>query len=215
MGNKKKTQSDKVSVHRATSESEISVTLDHAPRGDIKGGIQTPLHFFNHMLETLAWRACMNLKVNVKLSDYKLTHVLCEDTGIAVGEAFCEILEKIFQEGVNGAGVGIACIDEALARCVASFEGRAQIHLSAEAAVAVEHVEDMQTADLVGFLEGFTQGARATLHIDLLKGSNPHHVWEGIFRAFGEALRIALAPCPWRAGTTPGVKGQVKLVKES
>ena len=30
-----------------------------------------------------------------------------------------------------------------------------------------ELVEDMQQADLVSFLEGFVQGARATLHIDL------------------------------------------------
>jgi len=210
---KKKNPAEKITITRETRESEIRVVLDREARGDIKGGIQTPLHFFNHMMETLAWRSCMNLKVSAKLSDYKLTHVLCEDTGIAVGEAFSEILEKIYAEGVNGAGTGAACIDEALARCMVSFEGRAQIHLMAEAAQSVEHVEDMQTADLVGFLEGFAQGSKATVHIDLLKGSNPHHVWESIFRALGEALRTAFAPCPWRAGTTPGVKGQVKLKK--
>ena len=72
----------------------------------------------------------------------------------------------------------------------------------------------MQRADLVTFFEGFVQGAKCTLHIDLLKGYNPHHIWESIFRSFGEALKITFSECAWRKGTTPGVKGTVTLEKE-
>ncbi|MFH1538544.1 MAG: hypothetical protein ABIH66_06270 [bacterium] len=204
-----------VTVKRSSKESEVSVKADLSKsRGDLKKGIKTPLQFFNHMLETIAWRSCINIGVSLKLSDYRLTHVICEDTGIVLGEALRELLGKEMKKGVNGSGCAYACIDEALARCAVSFEDRAQIHVSENLTSGPELVEDMQAADLVGFLEGVSQGSRATLHVDLVRGVNPHHVWESVFRAFGEALREAFAPCPFRKGTTPGVKGVVRMEKE-
>lgn len=213
---KKTTGAEKpVTVKRKTKESEVSVGVARPKSaGDVKKGIKTPLQFFNHMLETVAWRSCINIGVSLKLSDYRLTHVICEDTGIVLGEALRGLLEKEMKRGVNGSGCAYACIDEALARCAVSFEDRAQIHVSKNLTSGPELVEDMQTADLVGFLEGVSQGARATLHVDLIRGVNPHHVWESVFRALGEALREAFAPCPFRKGATPGVKGVVRMEKE-
>jgi len=40
-----------------------------------------------------------------------------------------------------------------------------------------------------------------------LKGGDPHHTWESVFRALGEALRRAFEPSPCRKGATPGLKG--------
>ena len=208
-------QNKKVTIKRRTEESDIVFSLWLGERKkDYKKDISTPLQFFNHMLETVSWRACVNLAVNVDLPDFKLTHVICEDVGLCAGEAFAELLARECAAGVNGAGEALSCIDEALARCMLSFEGRTLLVIDKKLTGARELVEDMQSADLVAFLEGFTQGARLTLHIDLLRGSNPHHVWEAVFRALGEALRAALSPCPWRKGTTPGVKGNVTLDKE-
>ena len=204
-----------VTIKRKTSESEITFKLSRGARKkDYKKGIRTPLQFFNHMLETISWRACLNLAVDVALDDFKLTHVICEDVGLCAGEAFLMLFERECAGGVNGSGAAYSCIDEALARTAISFEGRALLTLSDNLTSGSELVEDMQTADLVSFLEGFTQGARATLHIDLIRGVNPHHVWEAVFRSLGESLRIAFAPCPWREGTTPGVKGNVVLEKD-
>ena len=204
-----------VTIKRRTAESDITFRLDSGPRKeDYKKHIRTSLQFFNHMLETICWRACMNLAVDVKLDDFRLTHVICEDVGLCAGEAFAELFSREAAAGVNGQGVAYSGIDEALARVVVSFEGRTLYLIDDKLLNARSLVEDMQSADLVAFLEGFTQGARATLHVDLLRGSNPHHVWEAVFRALGEALRVAFAPCPWRQGTTPGVKGNVVLEKE-
>jgi imidazoleglycerol-phosphate dehydratase len=209
------TKSQIVTIKRKTAESNITFRLDNGPRKkDYKKDIRTPLQFFNHMLETISWRACLNLAVDVKLDDFKLTHVICEDVGLCAGEAFGELFGRETAAGVNGQGAALSCIDEAVARALVSFEGRSLYVIDEKLLNARELVEDMQSADLVAFLEGFTQGGRATLHIDLLRGSNPHHVWEAVFRALGEALRIAFAPCPWRKGTTPGVKGNVVLEKE-
>lgn len=210
-----KKNSEKVTVKRKTAESAITLKLWTGKLDkDYKKEIRTPLQFFNHMLEHLSWRACMNLSVAVELSDFNLTHVICEDVGICCGEAFAGLFDKQVAEGINGSGSAVAGIDEALARCAISFEERTLLVLDEKLSNSRELVEDMQSADLVAFLEGFAQGARCTLHIDLLRGSNPHHIWEAVFRSLGEALRASFSPCPWRKGTTPGVKGRVELSRE-
>jgi imidazoleglycerol-phosphate dehydratase len=57
---------------------------------------------------------------------------------------------------------------------------------------------------------GFAQGARCTLHLNINKGSNGHHIWEALFRAFGEALFHALELREWRKGITSGVAGAIQ-----
>ena len=59
----------------------------------------------------------------------------------------------------------------------------------------------------IQFFDGFAQGARATVHIRSFAGMDPHHSWEAIFRAFGEALKEAFSPNPLRKGSCAGVKG--------
>jgi imidazoleglycerol-phosphate dehydratase len=67
----------------------------------------------------------------------------------------------------------------------------------------------MLSEDLETFLEGFVQGARCTLHIDLKKGVNGHHIWEAIFRAFGIALGRAITLDEKRKDMTAGVAGNI------
>jgi imidazoleglycerol phosphate dehydratase HisB len=50
---------------------------------------------------------------------------------------------------------------------------------------------------------------RATIHIELLRGNDPHHLWESVFRSFGESLRQALTKNEWRKGSVAGVKKTV------
>ena len=47
------------------------------------------------------------------------------------------------------------------------------------------------------------------MHIDNLKGYNAHHQAETIFKAFGRALRMALAEDPRMAGMMPSTKGSL------
>ena len=56
-------------------------------------------------------------------------------------------------------------------------------------------------------VERVTGAGRVTVHVRIDQADDPHHAWEAAFRAFGKALRAALAPNPWRAGLTAGVKG--------
>jgi imidazoleglycerol-phosphate dehydratase len=73
-----------------------------------------------------------------------------------------------------------------------------------------ERVEDMLSADLQAFFEGFAQGSRGSVHVYVHRGSDPHHMWEAAFRAFGWGLRHSLMPDSRMAGRTAGVKGTVE-----
>jgi imidazoleglycerol-phosphate dehydratase len=59
------------------------------------------------------------------------------------------------------------------------------------------------------FFQGFSNHAGVTLHIDNLQGDNAHHQCETVFKAFGRALRMALAIDPRAAGAIPSTKGSL------
>ena len=207
---------DTVEVKRETAESKVLVRLDLGARSPgLKEKIALPAQFLNHMIETLAWRACMNIEVDVEIGEYHLSHVVAEDVGLTFGEALLGLVTRNIPEGINGSGYAISGLDEALARAFVSFEDRALLCFSSGSVEIPERVEDMPSYDLQAFLGGVAQGARTTLNIDLLKGEDPHHCWESIFRALGEAIRVSLSPCEWRRGTTPGVKGEVSVEKRA
>jgi imidazoleglycerol-phosphate dehydratase len=59
------------------------------------------------------------------------------------------------------------------------------------------------------FFQGFVNHAGATLHIDNLRGENTHHQVETVFKAFGRALRTAVAPDARALDSTPSTKGSL------
>ncbi len=203
--------SDTITAVRKTTESEMTVKLDFSPvRPDYREKIDTTITFLNHMIEHIVWRGGFNAEVNVKLDRFVLTHVICEDLGIAFGKAVAEYIRRMKDEGVTGFGDAVGIIDEAKAETAVSFESRAYFDLDYHGCVPAERVEGMDSEDLETFLEGFAQGAQCTLHVDLLKGRNGHHIWEAIYRSFGSALNRALYKDPARRGMTSGVAGSIQ-----
>ncbi len=192
-------------VRRETREAVVGVGLQLGERGEPR--LATTLAFFDHMLEMICWHAGITLEVEFEVKTFRLTHVVCEDIGLALGAAVQQALRDRIPAGVESVGEAHGLMDEALSFAMISFEGRSRCDVSRKGAATNEHVEDMLAADLVAFFEGFAQGARATIRLDVLEADDPHHAWEAAFRAFARALRFSLAPNPWRAGLTAGVKG--------
>lgn len=200
---------------RKTAESEVIVKVDFGPRyANPKKGLQTSMPFLNHMLEHVIWRGEFNLEVTVELQDFDLKHVICEDIGITFGRALKEHVESKINEGLKGYGSAVSTIDEALAEAVVSFENRAYLDFNAKNITIPAWTEGTNSEDLQTFFEGFVQGACCTLHLNILKGENGHHLWEATFRAFGEALFRALELSPWRRGMTAGVAGVIEMQVE-
>ena len=59
------------------------------------------------------------------------------------------------------------------------------------------------------FFQGFVNHAMVTMHIDMIRGNNAHHIIETVFKAFGRALRVAVEPDPRMAGIMPSTKGSL------
>ncbi|MFZ5943979.1 MAG: imidazoleglycerol-phosphate dehydratase [Bacillota bacterium] len=202
----------KVKVERQTLESKITVTIDDGPRNPLgKKEINTPLVFFNHMIEHIAWRGELNISLQVEMDHFLLNHLVSEDVGITLGRAFKEMVDKKLATGAKGYGFALATIDEALAQVVISFESRSYLDLNFNGIAVPESTEGIHSEDLVAFLEGFVQGAQCTLHIDLLKAraNHGHHQWESIFRGLGMAMREAIELRPWRSNMAAGVAGKI------
>lgn len=194
---------------RKTTESVMGVILDFSPLApNYRDKICTPIPFLNHMIEHIAYRAGFNIRTTTELTDFTLVHVIAEDLGIALGKAVKEYIDKT--DGAYGYGDAIGIIDEAKAEVAMSFESRAYFDIDYHNNTIPSETEGMLSEDLQTFLEGFAQGAMCTLHVDLLKGSNGHHIWEAIYRAFGSALNKVVAVDESRIGKTSGVAGKIE-----
>ena len=110
-------------------------------------------------------------------------------------------------------------MDECLARCVVDFSGRPFLvwrgldKMSYKMLSATEKTQDMSSAFRFGlareFFQGFTNEARCNLHLELLYGEEPHHVVEGLFKAFAKAVDFARQQDPRISGLIPSTKGKL------
>ena len=191
---------------RQSREAMVRTAIDFGPRRPPQ--LSTTLNFFDHMLEMFGWYGDFVVDASYEVKTFRLMHVVFEDTGLALGAAFAQVIRDRIATGVESNGESHGVMDEASAFAQVSFEGRSNAFIQRGGASALERVEDVLCVDLVAFFEGFSQGGRCTVHLDLHdNGRDPHHAWEAGFRAFARALRAALRENPRRAGMTAGVKG--------
>lgn len=213
-------------VARTTKETRIVVKLriDGTGRSAVKTGIP----FFDHMLGLFARHAVVDLALRCRGDLEVDAHHTVEDCGITLGEVFGRALGD--KRGIRryGAGfdprnpwVGEAYVpmDECLARCVVDFCGRPCLvwrgldKLAYKKVTAAEKKQDAACAFRFGlareFFQGFANAARCSLHLELLYGSEPHHVVEALFKAFARAVDFACQQDPRIAGQLPTTKGKL------
>jgi imidazoleglycerol-phosphate dehydratase len=176
--------------------------------------------FAKHSVTDLSVRCRGDLEVDA--------HHTVEDVGIALGQAFHQALGD--KKGIRRYGSGFdprnpftgesyVPMDECLARCVIDFCGRPYLvwrgldDLSFKKVSRAERTQDMSSAFRFGlareFFQGFANEARCNLHLELLYGSEPHHVVEVLFKAFAKAVDGACQRDPRIAGLLPSTKGKL------
>ena len=188
-------------VTRNTNESEITLTVNLDGTG--MGSYDTPIPFLNHMLDQIARHGVINLDVKAKGDTDVDDHHTVEDMGITLGMAITEAIGD--KKGIARYGHAYVPLDEALSRVVMDFSGRPGLIMNAD---FVRHKVGDFDVDLTReFFQGFVNHALITLHIDNLRGSNAHHQVETIFKAFGRAFRMAVAPDERMTGILPSTKG--------
>lgn len=188
-------------IERHTNETKIDISLNLDGTG--KARLNTGLGFFDHMLEQIARHGLLDIDLHVEGDLHVDCHHSIEDTGIALGDALREALGD--KRGIYRYGHAYVPLDEALSRVVIDFSGRPGLHFHAQ--FSRDKIGDIDTEAFFEFFQGFANHARATVHIDNLRGVNNHHIIETIFKAFGRALRMAAAPDARAAGIIPSTKG--------
>ena len=170
---------------RTTRETAVFVKLDVDGTGDSK--IATGIGFLDHMLDLFARHGLFDLEVSCKGDLHIDPHHSVEDIAITLGQAFSEAVGD--KSGIIRFGTAYVPMDEALARAVVDLSGRA---------FTVYHVQNVR--DRIGeldvelvqhFWRSFAGEARCNLHIEVLYGSNQHHIIEAVFKSTAKALSAA------------------------
>jgi imidazoleglycerol-phosphate dehydratase len=190
-------------VTRNTLETQIRVKVDLDGTG--KSKLATGVGFFDHMLDQIARHGMIDLEVEAKGDLHIDAHHTVEDVGITFGQALAEAWGD--KKGLVRYGHAYVPLDEALSRVVIDLSGRPGLTFNVEFVRGAVGEFDV---DLVReFFQGMVNHASATVHIDNLKGDNAHHQAETVFKAFGRALRMAVAADPRAAGVIPSTKGSL------
>ncbi|MEJ2316614.1 MAG: imidazoleglycerol-phosphate dehydratase HisB [Gammaproteobacteria bacterium] len=190
-------------VERNTLETQISVSVDLDGSG--KSAFSTGVPFLEHMLDQVARHGLIDIDIKASGDTHIDDHHTVEDIGITLGQAFAKAVGD--KKGIYRYGHAYVPLDEALSRVVIDFSGRPGLGFHVDFPRARIGAFDVDL--FIEFFQGFVNHAAVTLHIDNLRGHNAHHIAETVFKAFGRALRMALAADPRMAGVTPSTKGSL------
>ena len=191
-----------VAVSRNTKETQISLTLNLDGSGQSE--IATGLGFFDHMLILFAAHSLVDLTLQCNGDLHVDGHHTVEDTGIALGQAFAEVLGD--KTGLRRYGHFTLPMDESLATAAVDFSGRASLVYNVE--FQSPQVGQFDTELVHEFWQGFVNAAKCTLHLTLHYGTNGHHIAEALFKVAARSIRAAVEVDP-RQQNIPSTKGML------
>lgn len=175
-----------VELSRKTNETDISLKLNLDGKGN--SSTDTGIGFLDHMLTLFAkhglfdmdLKACGDLEVDA--------HHTVEDVGIVLGQALKDAAGD--KKSIRRYGTSYVPMDEALAMVSLDFGGRP--YLACNINYSTDRVGDMDTELVEEFFRAVSTNAGMNIHINVLYGSNSHHMTEAVFKAFGRALDEAV-----------------------
>ena len=190
-------------VTRTTKETELHVRLVLDGRGESR--VKTGIGFFDHMLEAFARHSLIDLTVEARGDLHVDGHHTVEDTGIVLGQALDKALGD--RAGIRRYADSLVPLDEALVRCVLDVSGRPYLAYQIEIP-KWQMLGDYDVFLTPEFFRALVLNAGLTVHMDLIRGDNPHHIVEAAFKAFARALDAATAVDP-RVTGVPSTKGSL------
>ena len=188
-------------VTRKTKETDLHVRVNLDGKGEAR--VKTGLGFFDHMLEAFARHGLLDLTVEARGDLHVDGHHTVEDTGIVIGQAIAQALGD--RSGIRRYADSMVPLDEALVRCVVDVSGRPYLsyHIDIPKWQMLGDYDVFLTPE---FFRALALNAGLTVHLDLIRGDNPHHIVEAAFKAFARSLDYATVLDPRVAGV-PSTKG--------
>ncbi|MFV1950559.1 MAG: imidazoleglycerol-phosphate dehydratase HisB [Nitrospinota bacterium] len=189
-------------VKRKTGETEISIDINLDGEGKYK--IATGVSFLDHMLAQIARHGLFDLKINARGDLDVDFHHTVEDVGISLGEAFKDALGD--KSGIRRYGYAIIPLNESLASVALDVSGRSFLVYNVD--IPKEKVGGFDVELVEEFFRAFANNSGISLHINMMYGSNLHHLVEAIFKAFARALDEATS-FDIRVKGVPSTKGKL------
>lgn len=194
----------KATIERNTNETQISIELDIDGHG--KYAIDTPIGFFNHIIESFTKHGLFDLQMIARGDLDVDQHHFVEDCGIVLGQAFKKALGD--KKGINRAGYFVYPMDEALAVVAIDLGGRP--FLQYDATFKRRFCGDFDTDLLEDFFYGFAVNAMANVVVRMPFGRSDHHKIEAVFKAFAKAMKMACSLDPRAIEDIPSTKGMIE-----
>jgi imidazoleglycerol-phosphate dehydratase len=188
-------------VSRKTRATQLRVRVDLDGSGHAE--VRTGIGFFDHMLEALARHGLLDLAVECHGDLQVDGHHTVEDTGIVLGQAIAQALGD--RAGIRRYADATIPLDEALVRVVIDVSGRPFLSYHVDIP-KWQMLGDYDVFLTPEFFRALALNAGLTVHIDLIRGDNPHHIVEATFKAFARALDLATMRDPRITGV-PSTKG--------
>jgi imidazoleglycerol-phosphate dehydratase len=186
----------RIETSRKTKETDITVVLDLSGPGDIR--VDTGLPFLDHLLASMAFHGGFSLSVAARGDVEVDAHHLVEDTGLVIGNALADILQRC--QPVARFGHAVIPMDEALAEVAVDVCGRPTLGYRPRFPQARAGSFDLWL--LREFFLALSNQARISIHVDTRGAENSHHAAEAVFKALGKALAQAYGP-----GRAMSIKG--------
>ncbi|HEU5067164.1 MAG TPA: histidinol-phosphate transaminase [Sphingomicrobium sp.] len=183
-------------ISRDTKETKIAVAVDldrASPRT-----IDTGIPFYDHMLDQVAAHGGFSLLLSCD-GDLDIdAHHSVEDCAIALGSALKQALGD--KRGIGRFGFALP-MDEAEAQVLIDLSGRPFSKFEGE--FEASHIGAYPTEMTEHVFRSFADSMGAAIHVKV-DGENDHHKTEACFKAFGRALRQAIAV---EGSALPSTKG--------
>ena len=174
-------------IKRTTAETNVQLKLNLDGSGSNK--IVTGVGFLDHMLVLLARHGFVDLELLAQGDLEVDSHHTVEDCGLALGQALKQALGD--KTGIHRYGEALIPMDETLVQVALEFSGRPFLVFHAE--IPKLKLGNFDTEMAEEFFRAVAMESGLTLHINVLYGSNVHHMIEGMFKAFARALAQAVA----------------------
>ncbi len=187
-------------ITRKSKETQLKATVDLDGRG--RAEVSTGLEFLDHMVEQLARYASFDLRFRGAGDVAVDPHHLVEDAGIVIGQALSEALGE--RAGINRFASAYAPLDESLARVVVDLGRRPFLSYNVP---LKGRIGTLESEVIEEFWRALSIHLGATIHVDLIRGRNRHHIAEATFKALGLALREAVKVTGSGVPSSKGVLG--------
>lgn len=190
-------------IERNTAETKILVEVNLDGTGTYS--VSTGIGFLDHMVEQFSRHSLIDVTMTVEGDLHVDQHHTTEDSALALGQALAQALGD--KGGIGRYGTAYSPMDETLSRVALDISGRP--YLVWRAGFTQMRLGEWDTELIEHWFHSVAQTCGLTLHVELLYGSNNHHICESIYKGFARAMRQAVELDPRKGGAIPSTKGQL------